>query len=105
MDSGSKAQKTSSPRKLAECFRESLVFQEAPIAFPEYLYLEAKLVKCSLFLKHGLYSALVCSSASAVDVFISFLLTLAVPGTPPARQLFGGGFFLPLPSPCTFPSC
>lgn len=39
MDSGSKAQKTSSPRKLAERFRESLVFQEAPIAFPEYLYL------------------------------------------------------------------
>lgn len=38
LDSGSKAQKTSSPRKLAEHFRESLVFQEAPIAFPEYLF-------------------------------------------------------------------
>lgn len=33
------AQKISSPRKLAEHFRESLVFQEAPLAFLEYFYL------------------------------------------------------------------
>lgn len=39
LDSSSKAQKISNPRKLAENFRESLVFQEAPLAFPEYFYL------------------------------------------------------------------
>jgi len=39
VDSSSEAQNIASPRKLAERFRESLVFQEGPLAFPEYFYL------------------------------------------------------------------
>lgn len=39
LDSSSKAQKIPSPRKLAEHFKKSLVFQEAPLAFLEYFYL------------------------------------------------------------------
>lgn len=48
-DCSSKAQKTASPSKPAEHFRESLAFWEPPVASPEYFYSWAKLVSILYF--------------------------------------------------------
>ena len=94
----------SQSQKTCRTFQGKFGFSGRSFSFPRIFLLVGKICKRSLFLKHGLYSALVCSSASTIDVFIFSLLTLAIPGTPPAQQLFVGVFFS-LPSSCTFPSC
>lgn len=97
LDSSSKTQRISSPRKLAEHFKESLFFSGRSFSLSRIFLVVGKICKHSLFLKCGLYSALVCNNSSTVDVFIFSLLTLSIPGTSPAQQLFVGGFFFPSP--------
>lgn len=93
LDSSSNTQRISSLRKLAEHFKESLFFSGRSFSLPRIFLLVGKICKHSLFLKCSLYSALVCNNSSTVDVFIFSLLTLTIPGTSPAQQLFVGGFF------------
>lgn len=97
LDSSSKTQRISSPSKLAEHFKESLFFSGRSFSLPRIFLVVGKICKHSLFLKCSLYSALVCNNSSTADVFIFSLLTLAIPGTSPAQQLFVGGFFFSSP--------
>lgn len=103
LDSSSNTQRISSTREypvqenLLNISKKVCFFSGRSFSLPRIFLLVGRICKHSLFLKCGLYSALVCNNSSTVNAVTFSLLTLAIPGPSPAQQLFVGGFFFSSP--------